>query len=136
MNTIAPIERDHMLQIGDYVPKAGIYTKPGVISKISENGDVEVNTDPAEIDHYHRYTITTGLTPEEKDKFNLIMDDVMKMSTNDERLNSLQHTIDELRNDPANKKVSVALRNQQGVLIRLSRELPKVYQINPVELRR
>lgn len=129
-HAIQPEILDRKVQIGDFVPRAGIYTKPGVITEQKENGDVVVNTDPVMIDKYHRYAITTGLTPELKEKFNHIMDDVMKMKTNDERLNSLQTTIDELKNDPASKKVTEALHNEQAVLIRMSRELPKVYQIS------
>lgn len=122
-------EIDRRVQIGDFVPRAGIYTKPGVVTESKANGDVVVDTDPAMINKYHRHAITTGLSPEDKDKFNAIMDDVMSMKTNDERLNNLQSTIDSLKNDPNNKKVAGALHNEQAVLIRLSRELPKVYQV-------
>ena len=118
------------IQIGDFVASAGIYTKPGVVDEIKENGNVQINTDPAAISHYHRYAITTGLTPKDKEKFNEIMDYVMDMKTNDDRMNNLQNIIDDLKTDPANKQVAGALHNQQAILIRMSRELPKVYQVS------
>lgn len=132
--SLANPERVSNVQIGDFVPRAGIYTKPGVVTEKKENGDVVVDTDPAKIEQYHRYAITTGLTPEDKDKFNAIMDEVMHMQSNDERLNSLQDTIDKLKNEPGNKKVTGALHNEQAVLIRMSRELPKVYQVSSDKL--
>jgi hypothetical protein len=118
------------LEIGDFVPRAGIYTQPGVVTEMKENGEVLVDTNPISIAKYHRHAITTGLTPEDKDKFNKIMDDVMTMKTNDERMNSLQKTIDTLKEDPSNRKVANALHNQQAILIRKSQELPKVYQVS------
>lgn len=133
-HTITPDVRENKLQIGDFVGRAGIYTKPGVVTEKKDNGDVVVDTDPAMIEKYHRYAVVTGLTPENKEKFNEIMDEVMKMKNNDERLNSLQTRIDELKNDPINKKVVGALHNEQAVLIRMSRELPKVYQVSSEKL--
>ena len=132
--SLANPERENNVQIGDFVPRAGIYTKPGVVTEKKEGGDVVVDTDPAMIEKYHRYAITTGLTPEDKDKFNAIMDSVVHMQSNDERLNSLQRTIDELKNDPANKRVTEALHNEQAVLIRMSRQLPKVYTVSAEKL--
>lgn len=126
--------KERTIQIGDLIPRAGIYTQPGVVSEIKENGDVVVNTDPAAIKQHHRYAITNGLSPEHKDKFNQIMDEVSKMKTNDERLNALQRSIDELRTDPQQRKVADALHNEQAVLIRMSRELPRVYQLSAREI--
>ena len=118
------------IEIGDFVPRAGIYTRPGVVAEKKENGDVVVNTSPEMIQKYHRHAITTGLSMEDKDKFNAIMDDVMKMKTNDERMSSLQSTIDSLKENPINKKVTGALHNEQAVLIRKSQELPRIYQVS------
>ncbi len=130
INHLSPVDMDnHRPQIGDLVPRAGIYTKPGVVAEVKPDGNVVVNTDPEEIKKYHRHAVTTGLTPEDKEKFNTIMDSVMEIK-NDAggRLNLLQTTMDELKRDPNNKKVTGALHNQQAVLIRKSRELPRIYQ--------
>lgn len=123
------------LQIGDYVPKAGIYTKPGVVIEKKEDGNVVIDTDAEAIKKYHRHSNTNGLSPEDKDRFNQIMDDVMKLEDNGARLNELQVAIDNIRNDPAAKKVVDSLRNEQSQLIRLSRELPRVYNYSTKDLR-
>jgi hypothetical protein len=123
------------MQIGDYVAKAGIYTKPGVVVEKNEDGTVLVDTDPGVIAQYHRHTNTSGLTPEEKDRFNTIMDDIVSNPENAERINMLQNQIDGLVKDPENRRVVTALRNQQAELIRFARELPRVYSFEGEKIR-
>jgi hypothetical protein len=116
------------IQIGDYVSKSGIYTNPGVVVEKKEDGTVVVDTSKETIDQYHRYANTTGLTPEEKDKFNAIMDEISKTDSSSERLAQIDSKVSELRQDPtANKQIMQALRNQQAKLIRKSGELPRMY---------
>lgn len=115
-------------QIGDYVAKAGIYTRPGVVVAKTEEGTLSIDTDPTKIAEFHRHTNTTGLTPEEKERFNSIMDEIMSNEENSERINRLQEAIDTLAQEQGNAKVVQTLRNEQAQLIRYSRELPRVYQ--------
>jgi hypothetical protein len=56
------------------------------------------------------------------------MDDIMSSENNADRINNLQMKLDELRIDPNAQKLAQALRNEQAQLIRISRELPRVYQ--------
>jgi hypothetical protein len=123
------------IQIGDYVAKAGIYTQPGVVVEKNEDGSILVDTDPTQIQQYHRHANTSGLSPEEKDQFNKIMDDIMSSGDNAERINLLQAQVDALGVDPANRKVVSTLRNQQAELIRYARELPRVYQFEGDKVR-
>lgn len=132
---IPPPSKSAFIKIGDYVPKVGIYTNPGVIIEKKEDGTVIIDTDKDMIKKYHRHSITTGLTPDEKDKFNSIMDDVMSIDDNKERITELQNKIDALKANPEEKKVADFLRNEQAQLIRWSRELPKVYETMPEKLR-
>lgn len=119
------------IQIGDLVNKAGIYTKPGVVLEKKDDGTVVIDTAEDQIKRFHRHSNTTGLTPEEKDRFNAIMDDVMQAESNSARINDLQMKIDQMREDPNTAKLSQALRNEQAQLIRISRELPRVYNYDP-----
>ncbi|MBX9704152.1 MAG: hypothetical protein K2X39_08375, partial [Silvanigrellaceae bacterium] len=48
------------IKIGDYVPHAGIYTKPGVVIEKKEDGTVVVDTHQEIIEKYHRHSNTTG----------------------------------------------------------------------------
>jgi hypothetical protein len=123
------------LQVGDYVAKAGNYTKPGVIVEKKEDGTVVIDTDTETISRFHRHTNTSGLTIDDKDRFNAIMDDVMAADSNGDRINTLQATIDSLKTEPGTTKVVQTLQNQQAELIRLSRELPRVYQYEGEKLR-
>ena len=68
-----------MAQIGDLVSKAGIYTNPGVIVEKKEDGTVVVDTEPMEVNKYHRYTNTTGLN----DRFHLIDHSTNPTTNND-----------------------------------------------------
>lgn len=120
-------KRNANMQIGDLVQKAGIYTKPGVVVEKKEDGTVVIDTDQKQIERYHRYTNTSGLSPEDKVRFNSIMDEVMESQDDGERINRLQEKIDVLRNDPDGKKIFETLINQQSTLIRYSKELPRVY---------
>ena len=120
-------KRNANLQLGDLVHKAGIYTKPGVVVEKKEDGSVVVDTDQKKIDQFHRYANTSGLTPEEKERFNAIMDEVMETKDDAERINRLQDKIDLVRHDASSKKVFDTLINQQSLLIRFSKELPRVY---------
>jgi hypothetical protein len=127
MMTMPVQKRNANMQIGDYVPKAGIYTKPGVIVEKKEDGTVIIDTDQATIEKYHKYANTSGLTPEEKIRFNSIMDEVMESSDDADRINRLQQKIDMVRSEPDGKRVFETLVNQQSTLIRYSQELPRVY---------
>ena len=40
---------------------------------------IVIDTNKDSIKQYHRHSITTGLTPKEKEMFNDIMDDVMSI---------------------------------------------------------
>lgn len=122
------------LQMGDFIAKAGIYTKPGVVIDRKE-GSLVIDTNPEAIAKYHRHSNTTGLKIEDKERFNSIMDEVMGMEKNDERLSALQHQIEELKATPENKPLADSLKNEQAQLIRLSRDLPRVYQFDSKELR-
>jgi len=126
MVAIPPLTRTP-LQIGDYVGRAGIYTKPGVIIEKKEDGTVVIDTDKDTIDKYHRHSNTSGLTAEEKEQFNSIMDEVMNSKDQGQRINKLQARIDELKSQPENKQIVYRLSNEQAQLIRLARELPRVY---------
>ena len=121
-------------QIGDYIARAGIYTKPGVVTEKREDGQVVIDTSEEEVQKYHRHTNTTGLSAEEKEKFNGIMDAVMQQENNTEKIKQLQEQIDQLRKDPVNKKVVQWLNNEQAQLIRYAKELPKVYQFEQSKL--
>lgn len=116
------------IKIGDYVPKSGIYTKPGVIVAKNEDGSVVVDTAPEVVEQYHRYANTSGLTVEEKAQFNAIMDAVTDLNEPIAQLEMIDKKIAELRTDPQkNKEVMQALRNQQAKLIRKSGDLPRLY---------
>lgn len=116
------------IQTGDLVNKAGIYTKPGVVVEKKEDGTVVIDTDEEQVNRFHRHSNTSGLTLENKERFNAIMDEIMSGESNADRINNLQIKLDELRNSPDSQKLAQALRNEQAQLIRLSRELPRVYQ--------
>lgn len=116
-----------MAHIGDLVPKSGIYTEPGVIVERREDGNVVVDTEPNKLHQYHRYTNTTGLSEEEKNAFNSILDQIYQKPEATERINDIQTEIDRLKTDPHAKNIVQYLRNQQSFLVRQARELPHSY---------
>jgi len=117
-----------MAHIGDIVPKSGIYTEPGVIVEKKPDGNVVVDTDPMAINKFHRYANTSGLTENEKTKFNTMLDEIYQKEDDVEKINGIQMQIDQLKMDPTNKNIVRYLRNQQAFLIRQVRKLPAVYQ--------
>ena len=123
-----------MVQLGDMINKAGIYTRPGVVVEKKDDGTVVVDTDDTAIKKYHRHSNTTGLPVEAKVRFNEIMDDIMSADSNSKRIEDLQAKLDEMRNDAGQVKLMQALKNEQAQLIRLSRELPRVYNYDPNKL--
>ncbi len=123
---IVPNKGTHV-QIGDYVTRAGIYTKPGVVTEKKEDGTVIIDTNPEQIKKYHRHSNTSGLTLEEKERFNGIMDEVMAVGVPVDRIQNLQLKIDALKATGQNKKIVQSLNNEQAQLIRLAKELPKVF---------
>ena len=116
-----------MAYIGDLVPKAGIYTEPGVVVEKRQDGSVTVDTEPMMINRYHRYTNTSGLSENEKEKFNEILDQIYQKEDDVEKINDIQMQIDHLKTDPTNRKIVQYLRNQQAFLIRASKKLPRTY---------
>jgi hypothetical protein len=125
-----------MAQIGDLVPRSGIYTEPGVVTEKREDGTVTVDTEPMQVNKYHRYTNTTGLQEGEKVEFNRILDEIYKKENSVERINDIQTEIDRLKQDPTSKNIVQYLRNQQSHLIRQARQLPQTYQWDEVALKK
>lgn len=124
-----------MSKIGDLVPKSGMYTNPGVIVEKNNDGSVKVDTDPMSINRYHRYTNTSGLSEQEKDKFNTILDEIYANDDDVEKINEIQQNIDSLKVDPSNGKIVQYLRNQQAHLIRQAKNLPRSYNLDPTTIR-
>ena len=124
-----------MAQIGDLIPKSGLYTEPGVVTEKKEDGTVTIDTEPMTIHKYHRYGNTTGLTIEEKTIFNDILDNIYAKEDDLEKLNDIQKEIDRLKIEPANKNIVQYLRNQQAVLVREAKELPRYYNWDEAQLK-
>ena len=125
-----------MAQIGDLVSKAGVYTEPGVVIEKKDDGNVVIDTEPMQVNKFHRYTNTTGLTEDEKTEFNTILDQIYAKEDNLERINEIQKEIDRLRLDPKSRNIVQYLRNQQSFLIRETRRLPQTYQWDEAQLKR
>jgi len=116
-----------MAKIGDLIPKSGMYTNPGVVTEKHEDGTVTIDTEPLTVSKFHRYSNTTGLSEAEKMSFNNVLDTIYSKENPVDRLNDIQVTIDDLKKDPRNKNVVQYLRNQQAVMIRETRQLPRHY---------
>jgi hypothetical protein len=117
-----------MAQIGDLIPKSGIYTEPGVVVEKKDDGNVVVSTEPMAVNKYHRYTNTSGLSEPEKLQFNEILDQIYQKENSTERINDIQIEIDRLKTDPHAHNIVQYLRNQQTYLVRQARKLPDTYQ--------
>jgi len=124
-----------MTQIGDLIPKAGVYTNPGVVVEKRDDGTVTVDTEPTIVSQYHRYTNTTGLTPVEKQKFNEILDQIYKKEDDVEKINDIQVSIDQLKADPNNSKIVQYLRNMQAHLVRSAKALPRSYNFDESKIK-
>lgn len=124
-----------MAHIGDMVPKAGVYTEPGVVVEKKEDGSVVVDTDPMRVNKYHRYMNTTGLSEPEKQEFNTILDQIYTKEGDLDRINDIQKEIDRLKVDPQSKNVVQYLRNQQAHLIRATKALPQTYNWDEAKLK-
>jgi hypothetical protein len=116
-----------MAKIGDLIPKSGMYTNPGVVVEKKEDGSVRIDTEPMTLHKYHRYSNTSGLNVEEKNTFNEILDQIYAKTDGMERLNDIQTAIDDLKKEPKNRNIVQYLRNQQAILIRQYRKLPREY---------
>lgn len=125
-----------MANIGDLVNKSGVYTEPGVVVEKRDDGNVVIDTEPMQVNKFHRYANTTGLTLDEKNEFNRILDQIYAKEDDVERLNDIQVEIDRLKMDPKSKNIVQYLRNQQSFLIRQSHKLPQTYQADESLLRR
>ncbi len=124
-----------MAHIGDLVSKAGIYTNQGVITEKKDDGTVVVDTEPMTVNKYHRFTNTTGLSLEEKEVFNGLLDEIYKKPNDVEKINDIQIQIDKLNLLPKNHRVVQYLRNQQAHLIRKAKQLPRNYSFAEDKLR-
>lgn len=124
-----------MPNIGDLVPKAGIYTNPGVVVEEKEDGTVVIDTEPMTINKYHRYANTSGLTEKEKHTFNKILDEIYTSEDDVHKINGIQQNIDRLKVDPTNSRIVQYLRNQQSHLIRKAKELPRTYNWDAATIR-
>lgn len=109
------------LQIGDLVTRTGSFASPGVVVQKNDDGSVVVDTEPQAVSDYHKYTNTTGLTEDEKDEFNCILDEIYARPNQAERIQGIEEEIGRLREQQANQNIVRYLRNQQAYLMRNSR---------------
>lgn len=123
------------VNIGDVVARAGVYTEPGIVTEKKPDGTVVVDTEPMSLNKYHRYANTTGLSEEEKNQFNGILDQIYQKTNDIERINDIQIEVDKLRQNPENQNVVRYLRNQQAFLIRQARGLPRMYQTDETNVK-
>ena len=123
------------VNIGDVVARAGNYTEPGVVIEKHPDGTVVVDTEPLSVSKFHRYANTTGLSEEEKNQFNGILDQIYQKTNDIERINDIQNEVDKLRMNPNNQNVVRYLRNQQAFLIREARGLPRMYQTDETKVK-
>ena len=124
-----------MAEIGDLVPRSGIYTEPGVVTKKHKDGTVTIDTEPMKINKFHRYSNTTGLSIDEKQQFNKILDQIYAKEDDIQRIDGIQREIDKLKQDPQKKNIVQYLRNQQAHLIRATKRLPQTYVADEATLR-
>ena len=125
-----------MANIGDLVPKSGIYTQPGVVVERKENGNIVIDTEPLSVSKYHRYTNTTGLSEADKNEFNSILDQIYAKEDSTDRINDIQKEIDRLKIDPKTRNIVQYLRNQQAFLVRETKSLPQQYEWDEAQIRR
>jgi hypothetical protein len=88
-----------MAEIGDLVPKSGLYTDPGVIIEKKEDGGLVIDTEPMTINKYHRFTNTTGLSLAEKERFNTILDQIYAKEDDVAKINDIQDRQTKNRSD-------------------------------------
>lgn len=122
--------------IGDLVPKSGVYTEPGVVVEKKEDGNVVIDTEPMKVNQFHRYSNTSGLSEEEKNEFNKILDEIYAKENETDRINDIQTEIDRMKMDPQKRNIVQYLRNQQSFLIRSARRLPQTYQWDETQIKR
>jgi hypothetical protein len=123
------------VNIGDVVARAGVYTEPGIVMEKKPDGTVVVDTEPMSLNKYHRYANTTGLSEDEKNQFNGILDQIYQKTNDIERINDIQVEVDKLRQNPENQNVVRYLRNQQAFLIRSAKGLPRMYQTDEANVK-
>lgn len=109
------------LQIGDMVSKTGGFGGSGVVVEKGDDGTVVVDSEPMTVSQYHRHTNTSGLTPEEKEEFNFILDQIYSSDSRTERLAGIAGEISRLKERNGNQNIIRYLRNQQAYLMRNSR---------------
>jgi hypothetical protein len=82
-----------------------------------------------------RHGLINGLAPENREKFNEIMDDVMSDKDNAERVTMLQGKIDELKIDPRNTKLVQYLDGEVKHLMNLKGIKPRFYNTEETKVR-
>ncbi len=117
------------LEVGDLVSTTGNFSQSGVVVEKKADNQIVISSDPKDVSKYHRYSTTTGLTLEEKEKFNSIMDEISKTPNLIDEISLIQIKINELKNKEDSGKVTSVLQNKQAELIRKSQELPMVYEV-------
>jgi len=109
------------VQIGDLVTRTGSFASPGVVVQKNDDGSVVVDTEPLTVSEFHKYTNTSGLSEDEKDEFNSILDQIYARPNETERVQCIEEEINRLRDQQANQNIVRYLRNQQAYLMRHSR---------------
>jgi hypothetical protein len=108
-------------QLGDLVTRTGSFASPGVVVQKNDDGSVVVDTEPLTVSEFHKYTNTSGLSEDEKDEFNSILDQIYARPNETERVQCIEEEINRLRDQQANQNIVRYLRNQQAYLMRHSR---------------
>ena len=109
------------VQIGDLITRTGSFSSPGVVVQKNGDGSIVIDTEPMTVREYHRYTNTSGLTEDEKDEFNCILDQIYARPDHAERIQGIEEEISRIGDNQANRNIIRYLRNQQAYLLRTAR---------------
>lgn len=122
------------IQIGDVV--FTVQGRPGiVVDKDPKTEELKVETKGEAFENARKRNFMNGLTPQMRDQYNEILDEIRDEKEPQEKLKLLAERIEEVGADPKNHIVTKYLTAQKAHIMNSNRINPRVYKIDQDSLR-
>lgn len=105
--------------------------RPGVVTRRDVlSGQVQAEAQGEKIDTARKYGFINGLTPEDRQQFYAIVDDINKLQNAEERVHAYSKQIEQLKEHPKNRHLVRYLTSEQAHLMFSENIVPKGYNLD------
>lgn len=104
---------------------------PGVVTSQDEiKAEYVIDTDREAVRKIHKYGYINGLSVEEREQFNSVVDEIAKLEDPKEKIDELAKVVEESRSDPKNYRMTRYLESELFHQMQINNMSPRYFKAN------